>query len=189
MIWTIIEAGLAIVASSLATIRPLLRAMRVRGFEATDQNTGNSGSAGPSKRSFQHSPSSRRHPAASAGAYGLSDLPASNEHLTECMPSKMSSPAASSAGAGRRAVVVTEITDPDHIGPVRTVNVGDAARSEVYVVQGRRTGTGAGVGAGAGGRTRSMWSGRSTESMEQIHDLEAQSQEYPNFGIGSDSEK
>ncbi|KAL7797535.1 hypothetical protein V8C37DRAFT_279492 [Trichoderma ceciliae] len=35
MIWTIIEPGMAIVASSLATIRPLLRAMRIHGFEST----------------------------------------------------------------------------------------------------------------------------------------------------------
>lgn len=38
MIWTLIEPGVAIVASSLATIRPLLRALRVRGFESTDQD-------------------------------------------------------------------------------------------------------------------------------------------------------
>lgn len=42
MIWTIIEAGLAIIAASLATIRPLLRAMRVRGFESTGSNSGHS---------------------------------------------------------------------------------------------------------------------------------------------------
>ena len=35
MVWTIVEPGLAIIASSLATIRPLLRAMRIRGFEST----------------------------------------------------------------------------------------------------------------------------------------------------------
>lgn len=42
MVWTIIEPGLAIVASSLATIRPLLRVMRIRGFESTPNNSGNS---------------------------------------------------------------------------------------------------------------------------------------------------
>ncbi|CAH0053367.1 unnamed protein product [Clonostachys solani] len=36
MIWTIVEAGLAIIAASLATIRPLLRVLRVRGFESSD---------------------------------------------------------------------------------------------------------------------------------------------------------
>ncbi|VUC34661.1 unnamed protein product [Clonostachys rosea] len=36
MIWTIAEAGLAIIAASLATIRPLLHALRIRGFESSD---------------------------------------------------------------------------------------------------------------------------------------------------------
>ncbi|KAL7931134.1 hypothetical protein V8C35DRAFT_117024 [Trichoderma chlorosporum] len=35
MIWTLIEPGVAIIASSLATIRPLLRAMKIHGFEST----------------------------------------------------------------------------------------------------------------------------------------------------------
>ncbi|PKS05246.1 hypothetical protein jhhlp_008617 [Lomentospora prolificans] len=35
MVWTLIEPGVAIVAASLATIRPLLRAMRFKGFETT----------------------------------------------------------------------------------------------------------------------------------------------------------
>lgn len=65
MIWTIIEAGLAIVASSLATIRPLLRAMRIRGFESTQNNTGNS------KRS-QHRSRLPAHPPIIH--YGLDDL-------------------------------------------------------------------------------------------------------------------
>ncbi|KAH0522247.1 hypothetical protein TsFJ059_006128 [Trichoderma semiorbis] len=39
MIWTIIEPGVAIVASSLATIRPLLRAWKIRGFESTGRRT------------------------------------------------------------------------------------------------------------------------------------------------------
>ncbi|ETS80135.1 hypothetical protein PFICI_07664 [Pestalotiopsis fici W106-1] len=36
MIWTIVEPGVAIIASSLITIRPLLRAWRVRGFQSTE---------------------------------------------------------------------------------------------------------------------------------------------------------
>ncbi|KAJ4856261.1 hypothetical protein T069G_09629 [Trichoderma breve] len=39
MIWTIIEPGVAIVASSLATIRPLLRAWKIHGFESTGRRT------------------------------------------------------------------------------------------------------------------------------------------------------
>ncbi|KAL2280435.1 hypothetical protein FJTKL_12655 [Diaporthe vaccinii] len=51
MVWTLVEPGVAIVASSLVTIRPLLRKMRLKGFESTErsrglQYTGQSGSFG-----------------------------------------------------------------------------------------------------------------------------------------------
>ena len=42
MVWTLVEPGVAIVAASLATIRPLLRALRIRGFDSTGR-TGRSG--------------------------------------------------------------------------------------------------------------------------------------------------
>ena len=35
MVWTLVEPGVAIVAASLVTIRPLLRKMRLKGFEST----------------------------------------------------------------------------------------------------------------------------------------------------------
>lgn len=38
MTWTVIEPGVAIIAASLATIRPLLRAMRVHGFGSTGRS-------------------------------------------------------------------------------------------------------------------------------------------------------
>ncbi|KAK7745157.1 hypothetical protein SLS62_009870 [Diatrype stigma] len=39
MVWTLIEPGVAIIASSLATIRPLLRAMGIRGFQFSEHST------------------------------------------------------------------------------------------------------------------------------------------------------
>ncbi|KAG5996293.1 hypothetical protein E4U52_006921 [Claviceps spartinae] len=36
-IWSLIEVGVAIIASSLATIRPLLRSLRIRGFVSVDK--------------------------------------------------------------------------------------------------------------------------------------------------------
>ncbi|KAL2114554.1 hypothetical protein VUR80DRAFT_4537 [Thermomyces stellatus] len=42
MVWTLVEPGVAIVAASLATIRPLLRAWSIRGFDSTGR-TGKSG--------------------------------------------------------------------------------------------------------------------------------------------------
>ncbi|KXH55048.1 integral membrane family protein [Colletotrichum salicis] len=43
MVWTLVEPGVAIVASSLVTIRPLLRAWRLSGFTSTDRTPGMSG--------------------------------------------------------------------------------------------------------------------------------------------------
>ena len=38
MVWTLIEPGVAIVASSLVTIRPLLHRMRIKGFVSTENS-------------------------------------------------------------------------------------------------------------------------------------------------------
>lgn len=40
MVWTLIEPGVAIVASSLVTIRPLLRQLRLKGFESSENSRG-----------------------------------------------------------------------------------------------------------------------------------------------------
>lgn len=40
MVWTLVEPGVAIVASSLVTIRPLLRRLRLRGFESSEHSRG-----------------------------------------------------------------------------------------------------------------------------------------------------
>ncbi|KAK8111238.1 uncharacterized protein PG998_007695 [Apiospora kogelbergensis] len=45
MVWTLVEPGVAIVASSLVTIRPLLRALKVRGF--TSSGTSKQQQTGP----------------------------------------------------------------------------------------------------------------------------------------------
>lgn len=45
MVWTLVEPGIAIIAASLVTIRPLLRLMRLRGFGTTDRTFGYSGTA------------------------------------------------------------------------------------------------------------------------------------------------
>ena len=52
MVWTLIEPGVAIVATSLATIRPLLRAMGIKGFQVTERSTrahGTSGNTNPQR--------------------------------------------------------------------------------------------------------------------------------------------
>ncbi|KAI5461187.1 hypothetical protein BGZ63DRAFT_453992 [Mariannaea sp. PMI_226] len=45
MVWTLVEPGVAIIASSLATIRPLLRAWKIKGFTSTGSTYGTSLSA------------------------------------------------------------------------------------------------------------------------------------------------
>lgn len=39
MIWTLIEPGIAILAASLVTLRPLLRAIKLKGFESDNMYT------------------------------------------------------------------------------------------------------------------------------------------------------
>ncbi|GJC88176.1 hypothetical protein ColLi_11014 [Colletotrichum liriopes] len=51
MVWTLVEPGVAIVASSLVTIRPLLRAWRLSGFTSTDRTPGMSGAISGGMRS------------------------------------------------------------------------------------------------------------------------------------------
>ncbi|KAK1984347.1 integral membrane family protein [Colletotrichum cereale] len=51
MVWTLVEPGVAIVASSLVTVRPLLRAWRLSGFTSTDQTHGMSGAISGGMRS------------------------------------------------------------------------------------------------------------------------------------------
>ncbi|KAI0157657.1 hypothetical protein GGR57DRAFT_51727 [Xylariaceae sp. FL1272] len=41
MIWTLVEPGIAISAASLATIRPLLRRLRIKGFTSSERSYGN----------------------------------------------------------------------------------------------------------------------------------------------------
>jgi hypothetical protein len=47
MVWTLVEPGVAIVAASLATIRPFLRKLRIKGFESSGRcSSGRSDSKG-----------------------------------------------------------------------------------------------------------------------------------------------
>ncbi|CAG8971577.1 hypothetical protein HYALB_00009226 [Hymenoscyphus albidus] len=55
MIWTLVEPGIAIVASSLVTIKPLLRALRFRGFESSPLRAAYGRSRGANYRNeFSH---------------------------------------------------------------------------------------------------------------------------------------
>ena len=54
MVWTLVEPGVAIVAASLATIRPLLRAWHIRGFNSTRRTGQSGGVRSGTNRSAQH---------------------------------------------------------------------------------------------------------------------------------------
>ncbi|KHN94597.1 integral membrane family protein [Metarhizium album ARSEF 1941] len=67
-IWSLVEPGVAIIASSLATIRPLLRALKIRGFLSTDKYPG-SGISGTAR--YAHG---SRNTRGSMPGYGPHDL-------------------------------------------------------------------------------------------------------------------
>jgi hypothetical protein len=56
MVWTLVEPGIAIIAASLVTIRPLLRLLRLRGFGTTDRTFGYSGTAFSGQKSAGRMP-------------------------------------------------------------------------------------------------------------------------------------
>ncbi|XXH00088.1 hypothetical protein Hte_006430 [Hypoxylon texense] len=69
MVWTLIEPGVAIVASSLVTIRPLLRLWKIRGFGSSGQSR----PTGPSAYSHSH-PMSRTNRSGKMPAFGSTDV-------------------------------------------------------------------------------------------------------------------
>ncbi|TQN74190.1 hypothetical protein CSHISOI_01248, partial [Colletotrichum shisoi] len=67
MVWTLVEPGAAIVASSLVTVRPLLRAWRLSGFTSTARTPGMSGAISGGMRSGTARTAPRHDP------YGVDD--------------------------------------------------------------------------------------------------------------------
>ena len=70
MVWTLIEPGVAIVATSLATIRPLLRAMGIRGFQATEHSNQALGVSGTHNNNNNNHTGVRTNQSAKRGGYG-----------------------------------------------------------------------------------------------------------------------
>ncbi|WAO93773.1 Hypothetical protein NCS54_01132800 [Fusarium falciforme] len=159
MVWTLIEPGVAIIASSLATIRPLLRAMKIRGFESTGNTYGTGHSAA------MRSNANRSKPGVMPG-FGPNDVSLMNvepKHDTiRNIPNDI------------------EIPLPPHRGvPNGPLSPGQVSivKSEILVIQGNRS------------PPPSPWHASAqisspNNSFEQIHDLEAQSQDIDRHGIG-----
>ncbi|RSL39043.1 hypothetical protein CEP53_014365 [Fusarium sp. AF-6] len=159
MVWTLIEPGVAIIASSLATIRPLLRAMKIRGFESTGNTYGTGHSAA------MRSNANRGKPGIMPG-FGPNDVSLMNvepKHDTiRKTPSDLNIPLPPHRGVPN--------------GPMSPGQV-SIVKSEILVIQGNRS------------PPPSPWHASEqisspNDSFEQIHDLEAQSQDIDRYGIG-----
>lgn len=74
MVWTLIEPGIAITASSLATIRPLLRAWMITGFQSTEESKSGFRSGKMTSRTNQ----SNKMPAFGSADVTLVDVEAGN---------------------------------------------------------------------------------------------------------------
>ncbi|KAK2000362.1 integral membrane family protein [Colletotrichum falcatum] len=77
MVWTLVEPGVAIVASSLVTVRPLLRAWRLSGFTSASQTPGMSGAISGGMRSGTARSAARpipRNDSYVVGAVGTTEL-------------------------------------------------------------------------------------------------------------------
>ncbi|KAI6766276.1 hypothetical protein HG530_007346 [Fusarium avenaceum] len=151
MAWTLIEPGVAIVASSLATIRPLLRAMKIRGFESTDNNYSTGHSAGTPSNANRAKSSVLAMP-----GFGPDDVSLTN--ITHQNKTN-----------GR------SYTDDVHILPPRNHTEGplspgqvSTVKSEILVIQGNSS---------PPSSWRSQTNDSPSSSFEQLHNLEAQSQD------------
>lgn len=158
MVWTLVEPGVAIIASSLATIRPLLRAWKVRGFESTRGHYGTGLSA------TGRSVATRSRPMDAANT-GLNDV------VLENVEPKL---------GPRPRIIATEagITFEQHNKDLPSLPLTPTtAKSEVYIIEGNKL------------SPKGRWSDNQSlnspnESFEQLHDLEAQSQDTRGFGLG-----
>ncbi|KAM0340059.1 hypothetical protein ACHAPQ_001334 [Fusarium lateritium] len=151
MAWTLIEPGVAIVASSLATIRPLLRAMKIRGFESTENTYGTGHSAGMPSNANRAKPSVLAMPGFGPDDVSLTNITHQNKTNGRSHP------------------------DDVHILPPRNLTEGPLSpgqvsivKSEILVIQSNSS---------PPSSWRSQLNGSPSSSFEQIHDLEAQSQD------------
>ncbi|RGP73766.1 hypothetical protein FLONG3_6187 [Fusarium longipes] len=150
MVWTLIEPGVAIIASSLATIRPLLRAMRIRGFESTDHTYGTGHSGVVKTSTNRHTPGVMVMPGFGPDDVSLNNVPTHNNDRSYPDDTYILPP--------RRPVDIP-------LSPGQA----SLAKSEVLVIQGN-------ISPSQTPHETQMYRSPSG-SYDQIHDLEAQSQD------------
>ncbi|PHH67987.1 hypothetical protein CDD82_932 [Ophiocordyceps australis] len=123
MIWTLVEPGVAIVASSLATIRPLLRAMRVKGFTSTDRTPVTDGTYSGKRNAHNSNTHGTQN---STVAYGLQDVELHN---------------VGEGGEPWKSDSPTNHIDLTGDAAARTAQsrLENDTKSEVYIIEGDRT--------------------------------------------------
>jgi len=127
MVWTLIEPGVAITAASLITIRPLLRALRFKGFES-DQPTNTTQSD-----YYRSHPSHPSHPS-------HNHIQLRDDISTESWSHTISSGPSSGSQPGNPTLGRTE-NDGKKKGRIVQEVVGEDTDSEVLVLQGVRSET------------------------------------------------
>ncbi|KAM3509948.1 hypothetical protein MY10362_000291 [Beauveria mimosiformis] len=166
LLWSMVEPGVAIIASSLATIRPLLRVLKIRGFEST-QRTRSTGLSGKKQGS-------------SMPGYGPNDV---SLHRVTVVDSESRSEAMAYDEYHRHAAGLTSHPPPlafnndPMLGNKVSISAGGSgtpvrkdSNSEVYIIEGKTVSP--------------TWSPReypaSDRSVEDMSALEEQSQDLGN---------
>lgn len=163
MVWTLVGPGVAIVASSLATIRPLPRAMKIKGFESTDRTYGTGRSA--TMRSGTRSKSG------TLPGFGPNDV-----SLIIVEPKYDT--------GSNLAPMNNRAPHPFHNKSLPAVPLSpgqqSTVKSEIYVIQGNQSSS-----PPRHWHTRAYSSSSPSGSIDMMHDLEAQSQETGRYGLGN----
>ncbi|KAK1659426.1 integral membrane family protein [Colletotrichum godetiae] len=181
MVWTLVEPGVAIVASSLVTIRPLLRAWRVSGFTSTDRTPGMSGHiSGHISGGMRSGTARSAHRSAPRDPYGTDSIDGIDTDLElggigkhEPMPrpnSRLGYPGPFAQGGSKTAR--TQL-DSDFMAPPNRRQDSNT-KSEMYVIE--------------GDKASDTWTGdrlgSPSVSSVDLDGLDAQSQHSGRVGLG-----
>ena len=181
MVWTLIEPGVAIIASSLVTIRPLLRAMRVKGFNSTDPSRSYGPSGTASRSNTMRSGANRgAMPGFGPDDVTMVDMEAGDSskkagYATSVVPSQATTVTSPNITV-TRTLRISEHREAYLASPTSEsdrTNTSLSNKSEVFVIE------------GAASTEQLPIETRSWSSEEDIiHNMEAQSQHSGKVGLG-----
>lgn len=175
MVWTLVEPGVAIVASSLVTVRPLLRAWRLSGFTSTDRTPGMSGVNGGMSggmRSGTTRSAPRRNPYGADDTDNDMELGGVGKHDPMPRPSPHAGYPAPFTQSGSKEVGAR--LSSDMMAPPNRRR-GSIVKSEMYVIEGDKA-----SGTWGGDRLGDSPSASSVD----LDGLDAQSQHSGRVGLG-----